>query len=133
MPPQSPAHQLAEHIFETVWQQNDLLVPRDLVHRRIAPARGHITDSYQVISFSGPGEYSLPAREVLTKTKNGNYLLQATPGWKFTGERSLLGRTVITPDSPEEHALRLADSMFVRELSRIAIDVYFPERTRFNT
>jgi len=128
MTEQYSAYDLAEHIFETVWLENDALGPDELALGEIRQSRGHMTNAQQVMAFGNRNVPSEPMWEILTRASNGKYYFQANPGVVFTGDPSRLRRIVITPNSPEGHILRLADSLLTRELARIAVQLEFPEK-----
>ena len=130
MSERSSAYELAEYIFETIWQENYVLASDDLLKEigAIHTSRGHMTGASQVVAAGDRDDPSQPGSEVLTRAKNGKYYFQATEGHIYTGDPTKLGRMVITPNSPESHTLRLADSLIMRDLSRIAVKSAFPEK-----
>ncbi|MBP9827370.1 MAG: hypothetical protein QG649_77 [Patescibacteria group bacterium] len=130
MTERSVAYDLAEHIFETIQLENDVLTPADIPTGigSIRASSGHMTDTRQVVAFGDRADTSQPSREVLTKAKNGAYYFQVTEGVYYTGNPSKLGRMVITPNSPEAHTMQLIDSLLIKDLSRIAVKATFPEK-----
>lgn len=124
------AYDLAEHIFETVWLENGVLAADDMPSGSgvLRATRGHITNSRQVIAFGDRGDTSQPAWEILSQMKSGNYLLQGTEPYGFTGSDEKLKRIIITATSPEGHMDRLLDSMLLRDLSSVAVRAAFPEK-----
>lgn len=130
MTERSRSYDLAEHIFETVWLENGILTEEDFSTRTGVPRinLGHMTGAQQVVSSGDANDISQPGSEVLTRAKNGKYYFQATEGFEYTGDPSRLGRMVITPNSPESHMLRLADSLIMQDLFRVAVKSVYPEK-----
>lgn len=116
----SSAYQVAEHIHDTVWLRNKLITEEDLAQGRIRADYG-LGGTQQVVAFSDTNDPSQPRYETLSRLNKGLYYLHVTAGPEYNGDRSL-GRHVIKPDSAEDMAIRLADSLLVKELFRVAIN-----------
>lgn len=114
----SPAFELATHIHDTVWQRNRMLTDEDLQDSGLRADYG-IGGVEQVIATEQQQDAAMPRYETLTRKRDGSFYLQAVEGPEYTGDLSL-GRHGINPQSGEEVAFRLAESLLVRNLFRVA-------------
>lgn len=113
------AYELASHIHDSVWQHNTILSDEALLNSNMHTSVGHMTGTKQVVTHS-TGDPRDPRYETLTRAKNGKFYFQVTEGPEYVGEMSL-GRHIITPNSGEDMALRLLDSLTVREFISLAL------------